>query len=58
MEALSGNLDVTLFTNVVDIAFVSIKSIQAYDVMMDHSSSFSFSNFELSNFSFTATPFG
>lgn len=58
MEALSDNLDVTSFTNAADVVSASSGPVQAYDAVLDRSSSFAFSNFELSDVSRNATPSG
>lgn len=57
-EALSDNFDVTSFTNAADVLSASSGPVQAYDTVLDRSSSFAFSNFELSDVSPNATTSG
>lgn len=57
-EALSDNFDVTSFTNAADVLSASSGPVQAYDTVLDRSSSFAFSNFELSDVSRNATTSG
>lgn len=58
VEASSDNFDVTSFTNAADVVSASSCPVQAYDAVLDRSSSFAFSNFELSDVSHNATTSG